>query len=92
MGTPAQEEFAIYLKEHGFVSYIFTCGGFITQTAKHTDYYKDVVKKINLRWLQRATDYKHIRKRLFINYPINIVRYLIEHFILRFIKMINKEC
>jgi N-acetylglucosaminyldiphosphoundecaprenol N-acetyl-beta-D-mannosaminyltransferase len=87
MGTPVQEEFAIYLKEHGVMSYIFTCGGFITQTAKHIDYYKNIVKKTNLRWLQRAIEYKHVRKRLLINYPINIVRYLLAHFILIFIKI-----
>jgi N-acetylglucosaminyldiphosphoundecaprenol N-acetyl-beta-D-mannosaminyltransferase len=90
MGTPAQEKFAVYLKEHGLMSHIFTCGGFITQTAKHTDYYKDIIKKTNLRWLQRAFEYKYVRKRLFINYPVNIMRYLFEHFILMFIKMVNK--
>jgi N-acetylglucosaminyldiphosphoundecaprenol N-acetyl-beta-D-mannosaminyltransferase len=90
MGTPAQEEFAIYLKEHGLMSYIFTCGGFITQTAKHIDYYKSIIKKTNLRWLQRAFEYKYVRKRLFINYPINIARYLFEHVILLFMKIIRK--
>jgi N-acetylglucosaminyldiphosphoundecaprenol N-acetyl-beta-D-mannosaminyltransferase len=91
MGTPVQEEFAIYLKNQGLGSYIFTCGGFITQTAKHVDYYNVIVKKTNLRWLQRAIDYKHIRKRLFVNYPINIVRYLFEHLILVFVKNIKSN-
>lgn len=86
MGTPVQEEFAIYLKENDVCSHIFTCGGFITQTAKNIDYYKNIVKKGNLRWLQRAIEYPHIRKRLIINYPINIIRYLFERIILCFIK------
>jgi N-acetylglucosaminyldiphosphoundecaprenol N-acetyl-beta-D-mannosaminyltransferase len=86
MGTPAQEELAIYLKDNGVSAYIFTCGGFITQTAKSIDYYKSIVKKTNLRWLQRAIEYKHVRKRLFINYPINVIRYVFEHIILFFIK------
>jgi N-acetylglucosaminyldiphosphoundecaprenol N-acetyl-beta-D-mannosaminyltransferase len=86
MGTPAQEELAVYLKDNGVGAYIFTCGGFIAQTAKNIDYYKPIVKKTNLRWLQRTIEYKHIRRRLFMNYPINIIRYIFEHILLLFVK------
>lgn len=79
MGTPAQEELAIYIKEKSACAYIFTCGGFIEQTAKNIDYYKPVVKKTGLRWMQRALEYSHVRKRLFFNYPKNIMRYVLEH-------------
>jgi N-acetylglucosaminyldiphosphoundecaprenol N-acetyl-beta-D-mannosaminyltransferase len=82
MGTPVQEEFAVYLKTSGVNAYVFTCGGFITQTAKKLDYYSTIAKKSNLRWLQRAIEYKHVRKRLLVDYPKNIIRYLLEHIIL----------
>jgi N-acetylglucosaminyldiphosphoundecaprenol N-acetyl-beta-D-mannosaminyltransferase len=77
MGTPKQELLAINIIDYGIDAIIFTCGGFLTQTAKNIFYYK-----INyLRWLQRAIDYKHIRLRLFINYPVYIIRYIINHII-----------
>jgi N-acetylglucosaminyldiphosphoundecaprenol N-acetyl-beta-D-mannosaminyltransferase len=82
MGTPEQEECALYLSEHGMLCPIITCGGFLTQTAKKPDYYNPLVKKFNLRWLQRAIEFKHIRKRVFIDYPKNIARYFIDHIML----------
>jgi N-acetylglucosaminyldiphosphoundecaprenol N-acetyl-beta-D-mannosaminyltransferase len=82
MGTPEQEECALYLSEHGMLCSIITCGGFLTQTAKKPDYYNPLVKKFNLRWLQRAIEFEHIRKRLFIDYPKNIARYFIDHIML----------
>jgi N-acetylglucosaminyldiphosphoundecaprenol N-acetyl-beta-D-mannosaminyltransferase len=87
MGTPSQEQLAIYLKDQGLSAYIFTCGGFISQTARNVDYYHDITKKRDLRWLQRAIEFKHIRKRLLVNYPINIIRYLFEHTVLFFYKL-----
>jgi N-acetylglucosaminyldiphosphoundecaprenol N-acetyl-beta-D-mannosaminyltransferase len=80
MGTPAQDDFALYLKNNGLASIIFTCGGFVTQSARRIDYYKNFIKKYNLRWLQRIVEYKAIRHRLFFSYPKNIVRYLFDQF------------
>jgi N-acetylglucosaminyldiphosphoundecaprenol N-acetyl-beta-D-mannosaminyltransferase len=82
MGTPEQEECALYLSEHGISCPIITCGGFLTQTAKKPDYYRPVVKKLNLRWLQRAVEFKHVRRRLLVDYPKNTARYFIDHIIL----------
>jgi N-acetylglucosaminyldiphosphoundecaprenol N-acetyl-beta-D-mannosaminyltransferase len=79
MGTPEQEEYALYLSDRGLSCPIITCGGFLTQTAKNTDYYRPLVKKLNLRWLQRAVEFKHVRRRLFIDYPRNVVRYCVDH-------------
>jgi hypothetical protein len=45
-----------------------------------------MVKKTHLRWLQRALEYKHIRRRLLVNYPVNIMRYIFEHILLLFVK------
>jgi N-acetylglucosaminyldiphosphoundecaprenol N-acetyl-beta-D-mannosaminyltransferase len=82
MGTPEQEKCALYLSEHGLLCPIITCGGFLTQVAKRSDYYRYIVKKLNLRWLQRAIEFKHVRKRLFVYYPKNIIRYFIDHTVL----------
>jgi exopolysaccharide biosynthesis WecB/TagA/CpsF family protein len=79
MGTPMQEEFAIGCKKHcPNLSLIFTCGGFITQTAMKPDYYHPLIKKLGLRWLQRAYLHKHVRKRLINDYPSFMLRYLIN--------------
>jgi N-acetylglucosaminyldiphosphoundecaprenol N-acetyl-beta-D-mannosaminyltransferase len=86
MGTPEQEECALYLIEKGLLCQIITCGGFLTQTAKKTDYYRPLIKRFSLRWLQRAFEFKHVRKRLFVDYPKNIARYCIDH-----IKMLLKR-
>jgi N-acetylglucosaminyldiphosphoundecaprenol N-acetyl-beta-D-mannosaminyltransferase len=89
MGTPEQEECALYLSEQGLSCPIITCGGFLTQTAKNPDYYRPFVKKFNLRWLQRAVEFKHIRKRLFIDYPRNIIRYCVDHLALSLKKIFS---
>jgi N-acetylglucosaminyldiphosphoundecaprenol N-acetyl-beta-D-mannosaminyltransferase len=82
MGTPEQEECALYLNDQGLSCPIITCGGFLTQTAKKPDYYRPLVKSLNLRWLQRAIEFKHIRRRLFVDYPRNITRYFLDHIVL----------
>lgn len=82
MGTPLQEqkivEFVNLLSENDFL--YFTCGGFITQTSIRTDYYNPIVKKLGLRWLQRAIEFPHVRKRLLFDYPKFLYRYLREHY------------
>ncbi|MBA6224520.1 WecB/TagA/CpsF family glycosyltransferase [Colwellia sp. MB02u-18] len=79
MGTPMQEEFAIGCKKHcPKLSLILTCGGFLTQTAIKPDYYHPLIKKLGLRWLQRAYLHKHVRKRLINDYPSFIIRYLLN--------------
>ena len=76
LGTPLQENVGNKLKESGMVAQLFTCGGFITQTAMGGDYYHPVVKKFGLRWLQRAMLHKHVRQRLIRMYPKFILFYL----------------
>lgn len=79
MGTPYQEDFAIYLKNNlEFNCLILTCGGFLSQTSIRDDYYLPIVKKLGLRWLQRAIMHKHVRKRLFNEYPKFVFRYIRE--------------
>jgi len=79
MGTPMQEEFSVGCKKFcPKLSLIITCGGFITQTAMKPDYYHPWIKKLGLRWLQRAYLHKHVRQRLIKDYPSFIIRYLIN--------------
>ncbi|MDV6253345.1 WecB/TagA/CpsF family glycosyltransferase [Vibrio sp. EA2] len=85
LGTPLQEEFIVSVKmllEKKCI--LFTCGGFITQTASKGDFYHPLVKKFGVRWLQRAIEQKHVRKRILKDYPIFIVSYMtssLVHFI-----------
>jgi len=79
MGTPIQEDFAIYcLQNSKSIKKAVTCGGFITQTAIKGDYYHPLIKKLGLRWLQRAYLHKHVRDRLFRVYPKFIFSYLLD--------------
>lgn len=81
MGTPLQEHIAIELKNSGVdFNHVFTCGGFITQSASTPDYYLPVVKKLGLRWLQRFVQSPHVRKRVLINYPYFVFKYVFSKF------------
>ncbi|WP_297481108.1 WecB/TagA/CpsF family glycosyltransferase [uncultured Photobacterium sp.] len=79
MGSPYQEKFAIEaLEKCKNLSKVFTCGGFLTQTAIKSDYYHPLVKKLGVRWLQRAIMHSHVRKRLINNYPEFVLKYLLN--------------
>ena len=79
MGTPAQEVFSIDCRRELVTpAKIFTCGGFVTQTATKPDYYHPFIKKTGLRWLQRAWEFPHVRKRLFKDYPSFFIKYLCD--------------
>ena len=80
MGTPLQEGLCSKVKEkYSRSKMIFTCGGFLTQTAIKDDYYHPIIKKFGLRWLQRAYMHEHVRKRLINEYPIFIIKYIYQH-------------
>lgn len=81
MGTPLQEEFLISCLDSNInAKEFYTCGGFIEQTATKGDYYYPIVKKLGIRWLQRAVMHSHVRKRLLVDYPRFVFNYLKEHF------------
>lgn len=66
MGIVHQEQFLVEIKNKGFKGVGFTCGGFISQTAKgenKIDYYPQWVDKYNVRFLYRMYKEKHTRKR-----------------------------
>ncbi|WP_249554552.1 WecB/TagA/CpsF family glycosyltransferase [Shewanella sp. 10B] len=78
LGSPLQEDFAIMLyNKMPNLKCVITCGGFITQTSIKADYYPRLIKKFGLRWLYRAILHKHVRKRLFIDYPKFFISYIL---------------
>lgn len=73
MGAPIQEQFAIDLKEAGYRGIVFTCGGFLHQTANGINYYPDWINRYNLRAFYRLYKEKGLFKRLYnvlIEFPI----------------------
>lgn len=79
MGYPRQEEFLVTCKENLNKPFLgLTCGGFISQTSMSSDYYHPIIKRLGLRWLQRAFMHHHVRKRLLKDYPIFLFRYLYD--------------
>ncbi|MBE0369281.1 WecB/TagA/CpsF family glycosyltransferase [Pseudoalteromonas aurantia] len=70
LGTPKQEEFAVKLKrQKSKVKQIYTCGGFLHQTANKLYYYPKFIDQLHLRWLYRVFDDPYVLKRLVIQYP-----------------------
>jgi len=70
MGAVKQEEVAIQLKESGFKGRIYTCGGFIHQTALNGgEYYPAWVDKLNLRFAYRMFKEPSTIKRYLLDYP-----------------------
>ena len=62
LGSPQQEILALENKDN--FDYSFTCGAFITQTAKSGgEYYPLIVDKFNVRWLYRMLKEKNHFKR-----------------------------
>lgn len=73
MGSPLQEQFALDLKNAGYKGIIFTCGGFLHQSAKNINYYPKWVNKFNLRAFYRLFHEKGLWGRLYnvlIEFPV----------------------
>ena len=71
MGSPLQEQFALDLKNAGYKGIVFTCGGFLHQSASDINYYP--VNKYNLRAFYRLFHEKGLWCRLYnvlIEFPI----------------------
>jgi len=70
MGAVKQEEAAITLKDYGFTGSIYTCGGFIHQTALGGgEYYPAWIDKLNLRFAYRMFKEPSTIRRYLIDYP-----------------------
>ncbi|TFU94465.1 glycosyltransferase [Barnesiella sp. WM24] len=73
MGSPLQEQFALDLKNAGYKGIVFTCGGFLHQSANSINYYPDWVNKYNLRAFYRLFHERGLWGRLYnvlIEFPI----------------------
>jgi len=73
MGSPLQEQFALDLKNTGYKGIVFTCGGFLHQSANNINYYPKWVNTYNLRAFYRLFHEKGLWRRLYnvlIEFPI----------------------
>lgn len=73
MGSPLQEQFALDLKNAGYNGIVFTCGGFLHQSAKDINYYPVWVNKYNLRAFYRLFNEQGLWGRLYnvlMEFPI----------------------
>jgi len=70
MGAVKQEQAAIALADSGFAGKIYTCGGFVHQTAMGNGYYYPAwVDKYNLRFAYRMLKEPSTVRRYLIDYP-----------------------
>ena len=70
LGTPKQEIFLTNLKNSGFSGTGYSCGAFISQTAKTgMIYFSKNVDRLHLRWLYRIYKEPKMFKRYFFEYP-----------------------
>jgi N-acetylglucosaminyldiphosphoundecaprenol N-acetyl-beta-D-mannosaminyltransferase len=83
MGTPRQEQFLIECKEYGVFKWAYTCGGFISQTAEREQYYPLVFRKYGMRWLYRFYRHGYVRRRVLIDYPKFLIKYVYRSVFLR---------
>ncbi|MDH5914600.1 WecB/TagA/CpsF family glycosyltransferase [Vibrio splendidus] len=79
MGTPMQEKFLLSCKNYvPSLKLGFTCGGFLSQISGNENYFHPVFDKLHLRWLQRFLRHGYVRKRILIDYPIFVLKFLKE--------------
>lgn len=77
LGAPLQEYIAIQLSNRYPSVCIYTCGGFITQTALGGgDFYPRFIQVLGLRWLYRFFVQKGIFSRTMKEYPAGILLFL----------------
>lgn len=78
LGSPLQDQIGCKLKKaYPFVD-IWTAGAFVTQASTKLYYYPLWITNLNLRWLYRFYKEPHVRYRILINYPKNLLFLLIH--------------
>ena len=81
MGTPHQEKFGAILKNtKSSIQQIYTCGGFLHQSAEKLQYYPQWINQFNLRWAYRAVKEEYVLKRLLVQYPMFLALSLVDFF------------
>ena len=80
LGCPKQEEIGLAFHRLNSELLIYTCGAFITQTARGGSfiYYPGWIDKTNLRWLYRLYKEPHTLKRLTSVFWISVYAVLIK--------------
>ena len=78
LGVPKQEGFLCHIKDRGYQGSAYTCGAFISQTAKSENlhYYPKFVNQLRIRFLYRLYFEPHTRRRYFTNFLPNLVRFV----------------
>lgn len=76
LGSPKQEHLLNNISSNSRI--IYTCGGFLTQTAtslkkNKKEYYPKIISKFGLRWLYRLFKTNYVWKRLFFLYPLSFI-------------------
>ena len=75
LGCPLQERLLMRYSRNK--KYSFTCGGFITQTAKSSgNFYPNLVVLLNIRWLYRFIHERHVLRRTIKHYPRGIIKFI----------------
>tara|TARA_Y100000588_G_scaffold188919_1_gene202878 strand:+ start:10960 stop:11661 length:702 start_codon:yes stop_codon:yes gene_type:complete len=79
LGTPLQEEFLTMVRDKvDSMEISFTCGGFITQISQNENYFHPIMNKLNLRWLQRFCRHSFVRRRILVDYPAFVFKFIFE--------------
>lgn len=79
LGIPLQDVFAVEMKKRGYPGTVYTCGGYIHQTAmaKTLQYYPRWIDRYDLRFLYRLYKEKEARRRL-VYAPAYLTLYLYQ--------------
>jgi N-acetylglucosaminyldiphosphoundecaprenol N-acetyl-beta-D-mannosaminyltransferase len=81
LGAPLQESIALGICKRFPSIDVFTCGGFITQTAlKKGDFYPIIIQKLGLRWFYRFVKQKGLLKRTIVEYPRGICYFVLQNY------------
>ena len=74
MGAPRQERFILELVAYGWVGVGMTCGGFLDQLSKGTDYYPVWIDRLNIRFIYRLyREPRRLWRRYLIDYQVFMV-------------------
>ena len=86
LGNIKQERVAAKLGQFGNSATIFTCGAFVSQTARSTSvfYYPRLINRFNLRWAYRFLKEPYIIKRVFLYYPAVVFTFFLDLLLYQF--------
>lgn len=82
LGAGRQEQFMLDARAAGFTGFGISCGAFISQTARTQGmhYYPPLINSLRLRFLYRMYREPHTIRRYVLNYPLNIIRFVMGRY------------